>query len=185
VETFEDLEEFELRSIVEEILQSGPEGRIYGLDAVIDELIGKGDEDTESKTVYIVRGPTGRRAEEFFMKFHSQAGQPRQGELIDTRDHGCGYDFEIRSEDGTVYVEVKGLRSEVGGMLFTAKEWEMARENRERYYLALVRNLADQPELEIIQNPAKVFIPRKSVTTTVQVRWHIGQDEISTYLAKR
>lgn len=183
VEAFQDLGEYELRSIVAGILEQGSGASTQGLDTIIEVLVEAPVDERSGDFPYIVRGPTGRAAEEFFIDQYGKTGLPLRGNLTDTRDQGCGYDFEISSDSETVFVEVKGLKAEIGGVLFTAKEWGMAREHRERYYLALIRNLADQPNLEIIQNPAKVFSPRKAVTTTVQVRWQVGQDEITSYLA--
>ena len=67
-----------------------------------------------------------------------------KGELKDCRDNGCGYDYEILSQDGSIfYIEVKGLASNGGGILFTSKEWNVALEKLDKYYLCIVKNVND------------------------------------------
>lgn len=67
VESFQDLNEEELRDVVLEILMN-PD---FGLsDDFVDILqpISKRDDRRKGKAVFIVRGPTGRKAEEIFYK---------------------------------------------------------------------------------------------------------------------
>jgi hypothetical protein len=182
VDAFQGLGEFEIRGIVQQILETGSEGDFEGLEQIINDLT-EGTDDTEDATTqYIVRGPTGRAAEEFFMEDHRRSALPRPGELIDTRDEGCGYDFMILSEDKNTYIEVKGLKTVLGGMLFTAKEWEMAMQFGEDYFVALVRDLENDARLELIQNPAAVFRPDKSIRSIVQVRYQVGKEAVRAYL---
>ena len=182
VDAFQDLGEFEIRGIVQKILESGVDGDFEDLEQIVDDLT-EGTDDAENiGAQYIVRGPTGRAAEEFYTEFHRQSGLPRSGELIDTRDEGCGYDFMILSEDKNTYIEVKGLKSALGGMLFTAKEWEMATQFGEDYFVALVRDLDNDARVELIQNPAVVFRPDKSIRPIVQVRYQVKEEAVRTYL---
>ena len=178
VDAFEDLEEFEVRAIVEEILSHGPDGEYAGLESILVELTGDENQELKEDTSYIVRGSAGRRAEEAFIKFYKQRQLPVSGELIDVRDFGCGYDFEIRNAKMVMFVEVKGLISELGGMLFTSKEWEKACDLKEGYVVALVRNLAAEPSVELIRNPAESFHPIKYIRQTVQIRYQVREDEV-------
>ncbi|MDE1874538.1 MAG: DUF3883 domain-containing protein, partial [Patescibacteria group bacterium] len=73
--------------------------------------------------LFILRGPTGKAAEAFFLEYFERNAFPVAGKIIDSRDFGCGYDFEICDRDQSYFVEVKGLASKTGGVLFTNKEW--------------------------------------------------------------
>lgn len=132
----------------------------------------------KDKPIYIVRGPTGRKAEELYMAYHKSYGIPEPGELKDTRDYGCGYDFTLITSDKDLQIEVKGLNGDSGGITFTSKEWHTAQNNGDRYYLVIVRNVSSEPTFQIIQNPYKILSPKKSVFTTVQVRWNISELEL-------
>jgi len=177
VESFQDLSEEELRDVVLEIL-TNPE--FVSSDDFSDVVtpISKREKKRKGKSVFIVRGPTGRKAEEHFMAYHKDHGIPESGELKDTRDQGCGYDFAIINPGKEIKIEVKGLDGDSGGITFTSKEWYTARSNGENYYLVIVRNVSSEPDFQIIQNPYEVLFPKKSVFTTVQVRWDVSETEL-------
>ncbi|WP_026476241.1 protein NO VEIN domain-containing protein [Alkaliphilus transvaalensis] len=60
-------------------------------------------------------------------------------------------------------------------MLFTDKEWNIARQFKENYYLVVVSNVADERNLifNIIDNPTEKLSVKKNVYTTVQVNWNV------------
>ena len=65
--------------------------------------------------------------------------------------------FDIRSKDnegGIKYIEVKA-RSEIGAVALTKNEWFKAQRFQDDYYLYVVMNASDNPQLYIIQNPSK------------------------------
>jgi hypothetical protein len=180
VESFQELSEEELRDIVLEILtdpnfSDSEEGRV-----ITSPLRPKGHSMKGKPGVFVQRGPTGKKAEEYFVNYHSKSGQPLVGKLRDTRDLGCGYDFEIKTEQRSFFVEVKGLESTEGGVVFTSKEWDVAKKAGERYFLVVVRNISDKPEFQIVQDPAHKFDARKNIYTTVQVRWSISERELKS-----
>jgi hypothetical protein len=177
VESFQDLTEEELHDVVLEILTNPTFAASEGFSAIVTP-ISKLEKTPKGKSVFIIRGPTGRRAEEHFMEYHSSHGKPEPGELKDTRDHGCGYDFLIKTSEKELQVEVKGLDGGVGGIVFTSKEWDTARNSGDSYYLVIVRNVSSKPIFQIIQNPYEVLSPKKSVFTTVQVRWTVSESEL-------
>lgn len=142
-------------------------------------------EDTKEKitgreAVFIMRGPTGKKAETFFMDDFAKNHAPIGGTLVDRRDNGCGYDFEIKNADGLNFIEVKGLATEGGGVLFTNKEWQTALKHGDRYYLVLVKNISTTPSIKIIQNPASKLIAKKNIYTTIQVSWNVTEKTLST-----
>lgn len=95
VETFRDLTELGLREIVNSILknQSFIDNETFN---VITTQIQNNENDRKH---FHLRGQTGKRAEEFYINYHKESGLPHAGLLIDTRDLGCGYDFEISTSD--------------------------------------------------------------------------------------
>ena len=175
VEAFQDLAEEELRDVILEILTNPDFINSEDLADII-EPISRSEKTDRREPVFIVRGPTGRKAEEIFINWYARIFP---GELKDTRDLGCGYDFEISNNGEVKKVEVKGLDGETGGIVFTSKEWGVARKSGDTYHLIIVRNVSGDPAIQIIQNPARILSPRKNVFTTVQVRWNITGEELS------
>ena len=168
VELYQHLQEEELRDLVLEILENK-----NALDGdTVSELIEVLDE-ANSSPIFIVRGITGRKAEEIFLEFHKENALPIPGEIIDKRDHGCGYDYEI-SGKSKAYIEVKGLDGDIGGISFTSKEWDVAHKEGENYFLVMIKNVSSTPIVQIIQNPAKMLKPKKYIFTTVQIRWNLA-----------
>jgi hypothetical protein len=176
VQAFQHMSEEELRDVVDEILNNPDFRRSEDVSAVVEpihrELARKG------KAVFVIRGPTARKAEEAFITHHRDSSSPIPGTLVDKRDHGCGYDFEIQAEGQSCLVEVKGLEADSGGILLTSKEWHVAKEEGDRYFLAIIRSVTRNPSVQIIKNPASVLNPKKSVFTTVQVRWTVSGSEL-------
>ena len=178
IEALQDLDEADLREIV--------------LNILCDETYRSGDDArqmtmlfTESKKVkvsigkFILRAPTGRQAEEFFIHHFIENKFPVAGDLIDCRDFGIGYDFRIESAKGNFFVEVKGLTDYSGGILFTNKEWSVAKSEQDKYFLCVISNLAEKPEIIFIQNPATQLNPKKNIYTSIQISWSVTQNQLS------
>ncbi|MBC8550604.1 MAG: DUF3883 domain-containing protein [Candidatus Brocadiales bacterium] len=177
VEAFQDLSRLEMRDIVLEIITNPDFKNSDDFDDIVAPIINRGG-NKKGKSLFISRGPTGRKAEEYFQKYHKKYGVPKPGILKDTRDDGCGYDFSIGEEAEAVQVEVKGLDGESGGISFTSKEWDIARKNRDSYYLVIVRNVSTKPEVQIIRDPYKVLSPKKSIFITTQIRWNVPEKSL-------
>jgi hypothetical protein len=176
VEAFQNLSVEDLHDVVLEIL-SDPQLKGSQDLAITVEAISK---EKKGEPVFIIRGPTGRKAEEFFQSHHQKNMAPVPGKLIDCRDLGCGYDFEIRNNGRTLLIEVKGTDGDTGGIVFTSKEWLVAQNMEDSYILAIVRNVSSTPSIRFIRNPASVLHPRKSIFTTVQVSWSVSNNELSS-----
>jgi hypothetical protein len=173
VKAMEQLNEPELRGIVLDILS----GQIQEDSEKFNELVKVVTEEKSSKSSqFILRGPTGRKAEEFFQEYHATHNKPVKGELIDTRDLGCGYDFEIRNSK-TFFVEVKGLANENGGVLFTNKEWETALRLKDEYILAIVTDVNQHPTIRFISNPAEKLEAKKNIVSTIQIQWSVSENQ--------
>ncbi|MBX2938591.1 MAG: DUF3883 domain-containing protein [Ferruginibacter sp.] len=169
ISLFEQLEEFDIRQIAVEII-NGNKIDLPEIDNSENEVI--------TNPIFILRGPTGKKAEQFFIKYHKLNNLPFAGELIDTRDLGCGYDFEIKTKSYQHFIEVKGLASNIGGLLFTNKEWETAKQQRTKYTVCLVSNINDSPEISFINDPFSKLNPKKNIIQTVQVQWSVSNIEL-------
>lgn len=172
----ENLDESDVRTIVEDILS----GNIESDEQNLNHLLSIADDNLEKdkNSLFILRGPTGKKAEHFFIEYHRINNSPIEGELIDTRDLGCGYDFEIKSESGHHFIEVKGLANNIGGFLFTNKEWETAKQERTKYTVCLVSNINESPEILFINDPFSKLNPRKNIIQTIQVQWSVSNNEL-------
>jgi len=129
--------------------------------------------------IFNLRGPTGKKAEMLFMEYFKKTQLPVEGSLIDKRDYGCGYDFEINKGENCYFIEVKGLVAGDGGVLFTNKEWQTALKHGNNYYLVLIRNVSSLPDIKIIRNPASVLKAKKNIYTTMQVNWSVSEKNLS------
>lgn len=178
IEALQDLDEPVLRQIVLDILDSEEYRKGEEVEQ-ITSLFAEEKEKNKKVGVFILRGPTGRQAEIFFQKYHKDFGKPFPGELIDTRDLGCGYDFEIHTTVKKYFIEVKGLAELSGGILFTNKEWNTAQKKGDDYFLIIVKSLNSMPEVAIIQNPATKINAKRNVYKTVQVQWSVSENELS------
>ena len=120
------------------------------------------------------RGKTGRLAEKYFMElFHAKA-LPFEGNLIDRRDDGCGYDFLIEGPKIQA-VEVKGLSPIKGNLLFTDREWKTS-QTLPDYSVFVAFNLAAKKEdwgSKIIES-ANLVGAVKVEQTVVQTSWRFA-----------
>jgi len=179
LETFQESDDATLLEIVKEILNNKEfknTEECQDLKSLFSE--NKKTLKSVSKPIFILRGPTGRAAESFFLNYHKDNALPVKGKIIDCRDLGCGYDFEIKNEKQSYFIEVKGLALMNGGILFTNKEWQTAIKQGKKYYLVIVKNLLNKPELLIIQNPSLKLVPKKNIYTTIQVNWSVREKDL-------
>lgn len=168
---FDEFTELDLEIYVKAILQHSGEGIE---DFGVDELYRKEPKRSD-------RALTGRSAEEFFIAYHQQFQTPSPGELVDMRHSGKGYDFEILAAGVNLYVEVKGLSDITGGLLLTAKEWEMANRLLERYFLAVVTSVHTQPTIFFIKNPARNLSATPSLIRSIQMQWSISAAQVAKF----
>jgi len=179
LEAFQNLDENAIYRIVYDILNK-EEYRKSDEIKEIEKLLTEDKMKSFKKGEFILRAPTGRQAEEAFVRYFNTNKDPCPGILVDTRDLGCGYDFRIeRTEGSDIYIEVKGLSDITGGVVFTDKEWYTAVANGDLYFLALVTDVKNDPKIKLFKNPSRIFNPKKRVYTTVQIQWGIGVSEIN------
>jgi hypothetical protein len=180
IEILDDLEETDMRDIVNNILYNHSYRNDEDLKDIVNII-----KNTENRKVeagkFILRCPTGKAAEDFFYNFYTENKLPVKGNLVDCRDLGCGYDYKIiETNSNETYIEVKGISDVSGGILFTDKEWKVAMQQKRKYFLCVVRNLNDKPELEFINNPSQFIKPTKNIRTTIQISWTVSDKELKS-----
>lgn len=176
VEALENLDEPQIRDIVKDILNGEIPEHSDTEDLLLSLVTEERQENSEKK--YIVRGPTGRKAEEFFLAYFDKNKEPVNGTLEDRRDLGCGYDFKIVSGSEDFYIEVKGLAEISGGVLLSDKEWRTALEAGDNYYLCIIRNVSELPSIRFIQNPGERLNPKKNIYSTIQINWTVPEAQL-------
>lgn len=174
MQAFQDMDDDGLVEVVKEILQGKSFTDSEAYDDIESVLAEPKDKKRRDPIAYVPRGHTGRAAENLFKEYYGRTKLPVAGNLIDKRDEGCGYDFEIETPNGSRFVEVKGLSAEEGGILLTSKEWATAKREKEKYYLVLIRNIASEAIFETVQDPASRLAPKKSIYTSVQISWSVS-----------
>ena len=177
---FDGLSESALRAVVLDIIQFETRPKIEGeLQATLKEIETVGQKTTKRNTEYISRSPTGRMAEEFFVSRFQAGLTPFDGTLRDRRDEGVGFDFEITRNGKRAVVEIKGLAKELGAITFTDKEWKVANEVQNSYFLGVVVHIATSPKIGFVQNPSRSFIPAYYAYTTITVNLTVNAEQIA------
>jgi hypothetical protein len=179
---FSNLSELALRRIVLDILAGQNDLELLNL---VDKEENSSREQNEPKTTFSTRAITGEQAEQFFIKSWRNY-YPEYINIENRTKDGCGYDFRLSNDKSQKYVEVKGMRNEGGGVLFTDKEWNIAIKHSEKYDLFIVSNLIGTPIIKILNEPTKLLEPSLQTQTIIQVSWNVPSDQISNieYLIK-
>jgi hypothetical protein len=118
---------------------------------------------------------TGIAAEGFFESAFPSISDFANHTLVNVTRFGCGFDFRVQPEEEKPYlaVEVKGIAGANGFVTLTNKEHTVANHFGDRYFLCVVRNFVEKPQLKLFQNPLKngfEFTPREQIQTNVT--WH-------------
>ena len=119
------------------------------------------------------RDRTGHLGERAFVDHHQRCSFPRAGKLIDRTRDQCGWDFELVTDSEPLWVfEVKVVGN--GELEMTERQWLMAEQLRDRYWLVLVRQRpnADE-EMLFIRDPFAALKPRKDSRYVVQTRYKV------------
>ncbi|MEN2985038.1 MAG: helicase-related protein, partial [Dictyoglomaceae bacterium] len=105
------------------------------------------------------------------MEYERKAGRFPE----DVSKENLGFDIRSKDKDGnTRYIEVKA-RAEEGSIALTQNEWFKAQRFWDDYYLYVVFNAVKNPQLYIIQNPAKNLNPEEKIE---KVRYIIHPEDI-------
>ena len=154
------------------IIGSQMKSEIKGQDHLIEHISQKTDSPSS-------RGITGKKAEEYFIKYYDEHKEPVSGDIEDCREHGIGYDFRIENNNTEFAIEVKGLSGEVGGIVFTDKEWETAKKMRDKYFLVLIKNLDNKAMIHFIKDPYQELNPNKNIQIINQITWNVSDAQIN------
>jgi hypothetical protein len=91
-------------------------------------------------------------AEEFFLRESKNICGIGADDILDRRADAQGFDFGVSSRS-SLMIEVKGLSVAAGNILFTDLEWNVAKRNREQYWLVVVGCLPDEPLAKVLVDP--------------------------------
>jgi hypothetical protein len=132
------------------------------------------DEPEERASGFAKRLITGLAAERYFESVHSTISEFRGLAIENTTQLGCGYDFKLIGARGAGFlaVEVKGIRETAGSVSLTPKEFEVATELQDRFYLFVVKDFQKTPYHELFANPlaGKLQFTRTE-RVLIQVSW--------------
>jgi SNF2 family DNA or RNA helicase len=108
---------------------------------------------------------------EIAMRYERENGRMPE----DVSAQNLGFDIRSTDQNGKVrYIEVKA-RAEFGDIALTQNEWFKAQRFKEDYYLYVVFNASNSPELFIIKNPTENI---KAYEKIEMVRYIVKQNEI-------
>jgi hypothetical protein len=131
--------------------------------------------DLEPCASFAKRLITGKAAEQYFASRYAAMKEFTGLALTETTNWGCGFDFKLTRPNTEWFsaVEVKGLRTRCGQIHMTDLEYEMAEALRDRYYLVLVRNFAEEPFHTVIKDPIKSTLQFTKVERQeIRVSWN-------------
>ena len=134
-----------------------------------DEDSENGDENngsTEDTYVEAIdTSPHARKEVEHAGMKHAHRHEKKEGRTPkDVSAEKRGYDIHSTSPDGkNRYIEVKA-RANRDSVVLTSKEWSVAKQLKDNYFLYIVLNAKTRPELYIIRNPADAVSPVPYVT---------------------
>lgn len=180
IEKFNNLEENSLRELIQDILKYPELEEEPELKEIVQAINEDGEDKIKNNYSFSpARAETGQFAERFFIENHKQILsenlQLNDYECKDTRNQGCGYDFEITLGKVKKFIEIKGISTNNGGILFTDKEWSSALQHKSDYILIVIKDINKKPKVVVIQNPASIFNPRMRVQQIVQINWFIDK----------
>ncbi len=141
------------------------------LPSGMEELAALNEDNLENES-FSKRLITGIAAEKYFESSFRSLTQFFEHALDNVTKFGCGFDFRITPGEPSPFLaaEVKGLAAASGSITLTEKEHRVADFLRDRYFLCVVSNFKETPELSIFQNPLHSGLEfsrsRKSHTVT-------------------
>jgi len=120
---------------------------------------------------------TGLEAEVYFLNNYKSIESFSEGVIEDARLFGDGYDFQVDVDSKYFLAEIKGIKTNYGGIRFTEKEFRTAREYKNDYALIVVSNLIQEPKLNLFFNPIDTFQFDKKTITSHQITYQLGAKE--------
>jgi hypothetical protein len=173
IEALESMPDLELTQLIDALLEQ-PDGYIASFLIALTNDESLATEQSEASN----RQQTGQWAEELFIQFHGELSLPVAGHLEDRRVDMCGYDFAVKAASEEFALEVKGLAKAPDRFMvsLTGKEWSVAQDMRENYFLVAVCDVYGSPDFVFIQDPASHLDASKYVYTTPTLTWRARVD---------
>jgi len=143
----------------------------YELDILMEKIEKKNDVNSS----FAKRLVTGLAAEQYFEQNYKQIEIFKNFDLENTTKLGCGFDFKLNSRSSDfLAIEVKGINENSGNIIMTEKEFYVAKELNDRYFLYVVKNFIEKPSPKCIQNPAHGNLNFKRIELFIkQVSWSV------------
>ena len=113
---------------------------------------------------------TGRLAESFFLQNCQDIVGVSRHDIEDCRYSALGYDFAVIPKP-EMAIEVKGLRSLSGGILFTDREWQVAQERALDYWLVVVGDVYGTARARVVRDPRTTLEASCVFQRTVSANW--------------
>ena len=113
---------------------------------------------------------TGRRAEEYFLKYSQRLLDISPSLLLDLRQGALGFDFGVKNNPDRA-IEIKGMKTKKGEILFTDREWTEAKRRQDNYCLVVIGNLAAKPAAGIFINPFSTLTARCTYQSSITASW--------------
>jgi hypothetical protein len=134
------------------------------------------DEETvTSSSGFAQRLVTGQAAERYFESVYSDIPEFHGRVLENTTNLGCGYDFCLRVESRPkdyFAIEVKGVTEATGSVSMTQKEFSVAEQMKDQFFLFVVKNFREKPFHSFFRDPIACGLDfRRIERTIVQVSW--------------
>ena len=117
---------------------------------------------------------TGLAAERYFESVHTTVPAFYGLAIENITQLGCGYDYRLlrREKEDFFAVEVKGMREPAGTVSLTPKEYYVANELQDRFFLFVVKNFQKSPTHEVFPNPLRGGLRfTRTEGTLIQVSW--------------
>ncbi|MDI6861474.1 MAG: helicase-related protein [Caldisericia bacterium] len=111
-----------------------------------------------------------RMGMEYVIKYEKEHGR----EPIDVSKENLGYDIKSKGEKEIRYIEVKA-RKDYGDIILTFNEFLKAKRFEDDYYLYVVFNVVNKPDLRIIKNPYENI---EKLQKIVDIKFIINENEI-------
>lgn len=148
--------------------------RILGGDSEVAECISKPLTERRERVENVAeRLRTGRLAEEYFLHHAEEICGVSARHLVDVRNRACGFDFMF-SDRPNVAIEVKGMKTTRGAVLFTDYEWKEASRRQTDYWLVVIGSLVRNPRHRLIENPTSLLRGQIVIRTAPVVSWRLA-----------
>jgi 5-methylcytosine-specific restriction protein A len=145
--------------------------RLLRHDPEVEALVSRPLVDARSAADNVAeRLRTGRLAEEFFLANSTHICGIEPPRLRDVRIEARGFDFGVKT-NASIAIEVKGLKTRRGSILFTEWEWAQANQRKLDYWLVVVGAIGNEPIARLIKHPVRELQASSSLRHTTAISW--------------